>query len=290
MGSSYTYDPLGQIRSIAHTAPGGELAAYEYAYDPLGDRSAVTETLTQPLTDLIFADGFEAGDFRGWSGTKTINPPDLAATTSAAMLGSYGEKAYPVNGRIAYAYDNSPQAEVRYRARFYFDPNNVTVGSSYSHYHTLFKATNADYTGSSQGTTVFLLEFRKYNAFTYQMRAAAFTSQGWTYTAWQTISNAPNAVEVEWKAASTPGGNNGYLNWWLGGTAKTGLANLRNGSLAVESAFLGAVEGVDSGASGWYCFDAFISRRESYTGLEPDGAKPCGGSGEAEGNLALPEG
>ena len=65
----------------------------------------------------------------------------------------------------------------------------------------------------------------------------------WTYTAWQNISNAPNAIDVEWKAATTPGGSNGYLNWWLGDTAKTGLTGLKNGALAVESAFLGAVNG-----------------------------------------------
>ena len=191
-------------------------------------------------------------DFRAWSGAKTTSSPDLAVTTGAAMYVTYGEKAVPVNGRVAFTYDNSPQAEKRYRARFYFDPNNVTVGSSYSYAHTIFKATNADYTGGSLGTAVFYLEFRKYNASTYQVRAAAYNNGGWTYAGWQNIANAPNAIELEWKAATTPSGTNGYLNWWLGGSAKT-AGELRNGALIVESAFIGAVDGVDSGASGWYC-------------------------------------
>ncbi len=63
ISSAYSYDPLGQVKSIDHSAPGSSLlAAYDYAYDQVGNRSAVTETLTQPLADLIFADGF---DFRG---------------------------------------------------------------------------------------------------------------------------------------------------------------------------------------------------------------------------------
>ena len=289
VASYYGYDALSQVNSLSHETPSGRLASYQYAYDPLGNRTAVTETLTQPLPDLIFSDGFESGNFLGWSGTKTTVPTNLAVTTGAAMYGSYGEKASPVSGRVAFTYDNSPQAEKRYRARFYFDPNNVGLGSFSGNYHTIFKAYNADYIGGSLGTAVVLLEFRKYNT-SYQVRAGAYHNSGYTYTGWQTINNAPNAIELEWKAAATPGGSNGYLSWWLNGSAKTGLVNLKNGTLAVESAFLGAVDGVDSGASGWYCFDAFVSRRESYTGTEMSAPRPCGSSLDGGEEMLLPEG
>ena len=122
------------------------------------------------------------------------------------------------------------------------------------------------------------------------MRAGAYHNSGYTYTGWQTINNAPNAIELEWKAAATPSGSNGYLSWWLNGSAKTGLVNLKNGTLAVESAFLGAVDGVDSGASGWYCFDAFVSRRESYTGTEMIAPRPCGSSLDGGEEPLLSEG
>lgn len=103
-----------------------------------------------------------------------------------------------------------------------------------------------------------------------------------SWSIWNSIPNSPTAIEIDWKSSSCPSSNDGYLSWWLGGSAKLGLINLDNDSLGVESVYLGAVEGVDSGASGWYCFDAFVSRRESYTGLEPGGVSPCGGSSEEQ--------
>jgi YD repeat-containing protein len=287
VSSAYVYDALGQVHSIDHDTPGGSLASYQYAYDPLGNRTVVTETLTLPPADLIFSDGFESGDFLGWSGTKTTNPPDLQVTTQAAMVGEYGEQVAPVYNRAAFAYDNSPQAEKRYRARFYFDPNNVSLGNGLNPSHTIFKAYDQDYRpGGGQGTPVFYLELRKYTT-TYQLRALARNDVGtWSSTAWNSIPNSPTAIEIDWKSSNSPITSNGFLYWWLGGSAKLGLINLDNDSLGVESVYLGAVEGVDSGTSGWYCFDAFISRRESYTGLEPGGANPCGGSSEG---LLAPE-
>jgi RHS repeat-associated protein len=56
----------------------------------------------------------------------------------------------------------------------------------------------------------------------------------------------------------------------------------------VESVALGAVDGVDRGAAGSYCFDAFVSSRGEYIGLEQDQPLACGeGLEAAAGELAL---
>jgi hypothetical protein len=64
-----------------------------------------------------------------------------------------------------YVTDDSPNAEPRYRARFYFDPNSISMLSGDAHF--IFKG----FLGTSTSAEAFRVEFHQ-SAGAYQLRAA----------------------------------------------------------------------------------------------------------------------
>jgi len=87
-----------------------------------------------PVTqDLIFSDGFEGGSLSAWTSSVT-GGGDLSVTAQAALKGNFGLQALINDNTSLYVTDDSPTAEKRYRARFYFDPNGITMASGDNHY------------------------------------------------------------------------------------------------------------------------------------------------------------
>ena len=85
-----------------------------------------TMTLTSyaraQVSDLIFADGFESGSFSAWTSSST-DLGDLSVSTAAALVGNWGMQAVINDANPIFVTDETPNAEPRYRERFYFDPN-----------------------------------------------------------------------------------------------------------------------------------------------------------------------
>jgi hypothetical protein len=157
-----------------------------------------------------------------------------------------------------YVTDNTPNAEPRYRARFYFDPNSIPMTSGNAHY-ILY-----GYSGAS--TVVLRIEFRRSSGL-YQLRAALLNDgTTWTNSSWFTIGDAPHYVEIDWRASTAAGANNGYLTFWIDGAQQANLTGVNNDTRRIDSVRLGAVAGIDSGTRGTYYFDAFVSRRLTYIG------------------------
>ena len=77
---------------------------------------------------MIFKDGFESGSFSAWSASVT-NGGNLSVSSNAALSGNYGMQATIRNATGMYLRDDSPNAETRYRARFYFDPNSISMAT-----------------------------------------------------------------------------------------------------------------------------------------------------------------
>jgi len=181
---------------------------------------------------------------------------DLSVTASAALVGSKGMQAVINDTTIMYTLDDTPDAEPRYRARFYFDPNSVTMTDGNSHYIFI---------GYDAGA-VFNLDFRFFGG-RYQIRLREQNdNQATQSTAWVTISDAPHFIEMEWRAATAAGANNGSVTLWLDGVQAGTLTGLDNETRRIERVQLGAVSGVDAGTLGTYYLDAFVSRRLTYIG------------------------
>src|SRR6185295_8054005 len=86
--------------------------------------------------DLIFEDGFQSGDLTRWSSAST-GGGGLSVSGAAAMAGTSAGLEVSVNDTSGvYVQDDTPNAENRYRARFYFDPNGFDPGEAQSHFRT----------------------------------------------------------------------------------------------------------------------------------------------------------
>jgi hypothetical protein len=220
------------------------------------DTPLPTNTAT-PLPDVIFADGFESGDFSAWTASIT-NLGDLSVSPAAALAGSQGMQAVINDTTAIYVTDDHPNAEPHYRVRFYFDPNSITMANGDAHF--IFKG----FMGTS--TELLRVEFRNSSG-AYQLRAALVDdATTFTTTNWFTISDAPHSVELDWRAATGAGANDGGLTFWIDGTQLSDLNGVDNDTRRMDRARLGALSSIDAGTQGTYYFDAFESRRQAYIG------------------------
>jgi hypothetical protein len=163
-----------------------------------------------------------------------------------------------------YVTDDTPNAEPRYRARFGFDPNSIPMASGDSHY--IFNG----FTGTSPA--VLAVQFRQSSG-AYQLRAGLLNDgSAWVNTNWFTISDAPHFIELDWRAATAVGANNGGLTLWIDDTQQADLTGVDNDTWRIDRVRLGALTGIDTGTRGTYFFDAFESRRQTYIG--PAGSAP----------------
>jgi len=220
--------------------------------------STNTPTFTPTVVpNLIFADGFESGSFSAWSSSVTNNGA-LSVSSAAAMVQTYGMRVGINKNTSIYATDTSPVNEARYRARFYFNPNGITMANGNAHY--LF------YGLTSGGVVTVRVEFG-WSGTSYRIRAAlSNNSTTFTNSAWFNISNAPHYIEFDWQAAFAPGVSNGGLTLWIDGVQRANLTGISNDARRIESVRLGAVAGIDTGTRGATYIDAFQSNRQSYIG------------------------
>jgi PKD repeat protein len=218
--------------------------------------STFTPTAT-PVSDLLFADGFESGNLASWS-SSTTDGGDLSVSAASALVGSYGLQAVLDDNTAIYVTNDTPAAEPRYRARWYFDPNSIPMTSGNAHY--IFYG----YSGTS--AVVLRVEFR-FSSGAYQMRAGLRNdSTSWTNSVWFTISDAPHFIELDWRTATAAGANDGGLTLWIDGKQQANLTGIDNDTRRIDRVRLGAVAGIDSGTRGTYYFDAFESREQTYVG------------------------
>jgi uncharacterized protein YjiK len=216
-----------------------------------------TPTATSVVTDLIFADSFESGNLSAWT-SSSIDLGDLSVSNLAALVGTKGLQALIDDINSIYVTDDTPNAEPRYRAQFYFDPNSIRMASGDTHF--IFRG----YSGTT--TIVLRVQFRFSNG-VYQLRAGLVgDGSTWANSNWLTISDASHAIELDWRAATGVGANNGSLTLWIDGVQQASLLGVDNDTRRIDRARLGAVSGVDTSTSGTYYFDAFESRRQTFIG------------------------
>jgi hypothetical protein len=174
------------------------------------------------------------------------------------LVGNFGLQALINDNNAIFVTDNSPINEPRYRARFYFDPNSITMGRSDAHF--ILQGFNA------AGTAVLQVELRK-NGNNYQISASLVNdSTNFTNSGWFNISDAPHRIELNWQASSAAGANNGSLTLWIDGVQQAIVTGVDNDTRRIESVRLGAVTGIDTTTRGTEYFDAFESRRQTYIG------------------------
>ena len=203
-------------------------------------------------------DGFESGNLAGWT-SNIADGDDLSVLPSAALVGTYGLQALIDDNNALAVIDDGPLSEPRYRARFYFDPN--TIPMAIGDAHLIFQG----FAGSGV-TQVLQLELR-FQATGYEVRALLLNDgKTWVPTSWFPISDAPHALEIDWRASTAAGANNGGLTFWIDGIQQADLTGVDNDTRRIDQVRMGALSGIDNGTRGTYLFDHFESRRLTYIG------------------------
>jgi hypothetical protein len=214
-----------------------------------------------PPDDFTFADDFELGNLSAWT-ASTNDGGDLSVTTITKYAGNYGMQALIDDNNAIFVRDDTPSSEPRYRARFYFNPNSILMASGNAHF--IFKG----FAGTNSSSTELLrVELRSPSSGVYEVRASLVNdSTSWGNTVWVPILNGWNAIELDWRAASGVGANNGGLTLWINGQERGSTSPVDNDTRRIDFVRLGALNGIDTATRGNYYFDAFESRRQTYIG------------------------
>ena len=193
------------------------------------------------VDDLIFADGFEAGNMSAWSAT-TGSP---VVNTAAAMNGTYGMAVVLSPGIQGFVTDNTPAALTSYNARFLFNPN---ASRTVNGVETIFAGRNAG------GTTIFSIEYRRPNPGSNpQIRATVLRQGGTTRTNWVNLVNAPQVIDIVWESGTATS-----LRLYVDGVQRQVRNNLNTSAYQVETVNLGPLAGLVNGTQ---YFDSFTSKR-----------------------------
>ena len=263
--TGYQYDAVNRLKTLEHTEA-TTLASYAYQYDPSGNRTQVIETIVSPETepgepDVVFQDGFERGNLNAWSSSQT-DSGDLSVSTDAAIVDDFGLQATINDTNPLYLTDLSPADENHYRARFYFDPNSISMADGDE--HVIFQAFDNDV------TPVIRVSFRR-DSNSYWMNGAFLQDNGeWVESNWLSLTDSIHAIEIDWRPADCDECYNGLLLMWLDDQKLVDLYGYDNQTYRVDSVRLGAVEGLDPDTSGVYYIDAFKSRNDQGVGLDPN--------------------
>src|SRR6476660_6121660 len=111
-------------------------------------------------------------------------------------------------------------AENRYRARFYFDPNGFDPGEAQSHFRTRILIAQ----GSGFRLITIVLK-RQLGAYTVEARVRRNDGTR-ADTGFFPISDGPHFIEFDWQRATGPGANDGSLQLLIDGSSVATLSGI----------------------------------------------------------------
>lgn len=199
----------------------------------------------------IFTDDFETGDFSKWSDSSNNDGGDLSIASGAALHGVQGMNILANDNVAKYAIDASPNSNKRYRFRFYFDLNSITM-ADYDQVR-IFEAKS----GAFQAIII-TMEWRF--GIGYRIIATAILDSGSGSVMTQyVITDAPHYIEIDWKASSGAGANDGTMELLIDGVSKQTLTGIDSDAKAITDAWLGFTNGNNTGTRGTVFYDDFDS-------------------------------
>jgi hypothetical protein len=201
---------------------------------------------------VLFSDGFESGNLTAWS-TVVDTDSDLSVIVGAALHGSYGLNVLVDNNTVLYVRDDTPSAEKRYRCRFYFDPNGLSMANN----------DNFNLVEGLTGTTeIYALKFIYLTATGFRLNAICSKDSSYVQANYDGMTDAPHCIEIDWKAATSAGANDGFMTVWLDGTQIMNLTGVDNDTRQIDSLALGGYSGIDTGTRGTFYLDDFASNND----------------------------
>ena len=256
----WTYSLNKGKPSIATRTPGRFIVAWESSVQDGSDYGIYARS-----PDVLFVDAFETGMLASWAAVSD-DAGDLAITSAAKMTSPpsrsvLGLQAVVDDTAAVHLQDDSPAAESRYRARFYFDPNGFDPGEAIGQFRQRIFVTFSE---APMKRLVLLMVRRMGGQFALgaQVRRDDDTLAKPPFVL---ITDGPHAVEIDWHKATAAGANDGRFEMWIDGTSVVTVTGLDNDDRPVDFVRMGAIS-VKAGASGALYFDEFVSRRLAYIG------------------------
>ena len=254
----------GLANSDCDAAPDGT-EALNYSTTLHGYRDPLSSPGCSNL--VIFSDDFET-EPPGWD-ARVVRTAFLRAGNSAPIFGANSlevETSESIEGPWppwGYVKDQLTQSASRYRARFYFSPELLTMvdGSA----HIIFSANM----GETPVLTIQLYSGPN-KTFMVRIRASQDGAGPVINGVFRAISSgSATELEIDWSGSTTASANDGFAKLWVNGQLVDAVGHLDAYTLRVDNARLGLVTGWDQGTWGTQIFDAFESRTGTYIGLEP---------------------
>ncbi len=247
---------MGLNGIVASLAADGNLIYAGGSFDNAGgDADADGIALFTP-DPLLFADGFESGDFSAWTNVN-IGNGNLTVCGAAASEGSYGMCAASTNNKRKQVIDSVPDDELRYYASFTLDPNGITIGGAANRIRV--------FQGRMDTAFPFIVLLR-YISGTYQVRLRLANDDGsYVDTAWWTITDAPHTIGVDWRKDSIPGAIDGFGALYIDNTWYETINLVDNDMLAIRGTRLGITSRMDGVTmTSTLYFDDFYSDSDGY--------------------------
>ena len=171
-------------------------------------------------------------------------------SSSAAIIGSFGLRAIINSNDPIYVQDDTPNSERHYYASFYFAPNSISMRERDN--FVLFRGTGL--------STVFQLNL-SFISGAYRLTISTLDDANIWRGGELVINDAPHFIEIDWRAASSDGANDGYVILSIDAVQQVVIPGLNNDTLMIDNIRLGAVQGIHKNTRGSIHFDEFQSYR-----------------------------
>ncbi|MEM9292451.1 MAG: hypothetical protein AAGD01_12285 [Acidobacteriota bacterium] len=188
--------------------------------------------------------------------TPTADAASLAVNGTAALEGSFGmEITFDGDTQRAYVEDGTPTTETHYNAKFRFDPNSITMEANKR--HKIFQG-NRETPSTIRLMTVI---YRKNDPDNFILVKSKDDNDVFQKTAWISVPDGPILVEIDWRAATGVGANNGEMRLWVDGVLQDTVSGIDNDEMHIDYVRMGAVGNINTTTIGTQFFDSFESFR-----------------------------
>jgi hypothetical protein len=221
--------------------------------------------MTSVDPDLIGLDGVECDCLDNWSvvsgrGASSAPTGDLSTSAAAALHGSFGIRAQANGVESAFVQDDAAGNEARVRVRFMVHPNGFDPGEALGRHRVRLLLGLDESPGLRRAFAVVLR--RVAGAYAVAVRVAR--DDGTRYrSGFFTISNAPHAIELDWRRSAAEA-SSGSIALLIDGTPAgllPGFDAIDNDTLGVDALRMGLMN-VKPGAAGAIFLDRYEARRQ----------------------------
>jgi hypothetical protein len=212
------------------------------------------------LFDITFEDQKFIPDIGNLGNYVRCSGGTIAVSASAALVGGYGMAVTPrtttLGNYAGHAFlARYVEPQTRIRQRFYFDPNSISCSDT-----TNIVIAQAGSYARPIYQVVLYCSSSVYYLFTYCFKDDNTSLYSGTFS----ILDQPQYIEMDWKASSAPGANDGFLTIWVGGVEKKTTTAVDNDTFRVSTPRLGVTAGASTSytISGTMYFDSWKANND----------------------------